>query len=64
MFVESASYILRAAVGGGGKGGKGSADKRTVGNKNAKPLWDPKKLEPNMFFSCITYLKVEKIEGN
>ena len=64
MFVESASYILRAAVGGGGKGGKSSSGKRTVGNKNAKPLWDPKKLMPNMFFSCISYLRVDKIDGN
>ena len=64
MFVESASFILRAAVGGGGKGGKGSASKRSVGNKNAKPLWDPKKLMPDMYFSCITYLRVDKIEAN
>ena len=63
IFVDSASFILRAAVGGGGKGGKGSASKRTAA-KNSKPLWNPKKLEPEQFFSCISYLKVSDIDGN
>ena len=39
MFVDSASYILRAAV--GGKDGKSSA-KRTA--TKSKPLWDDKQL--------------------
>ena len=57
MFVDSASYILRAAV--EKKKGKKSVDK-----SNKKPLWDISKLDINDYFSCISYLKVEKIEGN
>ena len=30
--------------------------------KKGKPLWDPKKLEVEDIFSCISYLKVLKIE--
>ena len=61
MFVESASFILRAAV--GGKAGKGaSKTKRTAAL--GKPLWDAKKLVADDLFSCISYLKVSKIEGN
>ena len=65
MFVESASFILRAAVGGkSGADGKTSAkDKRTAA-KSDKTLWDPKKLAVDDIFSCISYLKVGKIEGN
>jgi len=60
MFVDSASYILRAVV-----GGKTSAKspKRTT-KKTGKPLWDPKKLAENDIFSCISYLRVTNIEGN
>jgi len=57
MFVDSASYILRATV--EKKKGKKSVDKSTK-----KPLWDLSKLEISDYFSCISYLKVEKIEGN
>jgi hypothetical protein len=39
MFVESASFILRAVV-GGKDASKDSASKV----KKGKPLWDPKKL--------------------
>ena len=60
MFIESASFILRATV--GGKAGGASKSKRTAAT--GKPLWDAKKLEANDFFSCISYLKVSKIEGN
>jgi hypothetical protein len=63
MFVESASYILRATVGGKDAGSKKSDSKRTA-STSLKPLWDPKKLEINDFFSCISYLKVLKIDGN
>ena len=64
MFVDSASYILRATVGGkGGKGGKSGASGRKAA-KTGKPLWNPKKLEVEDIFSCISYLKVEKIDGN
>lgn len=64
MFVESASYILRAAVGGkpGGKGKPGSSKRNTV--KNGVPLWDQSKLAQGDHFSCISYLKVLKIDGN
>jgi hypothetical protein len=41
------------------KKGKKSVDKSTK-----KPLWDLSKLEISDYFSCISYLKVEKIEGN
>ena len=56
MFVDSASYILRATVGGA------KSDRKTV--KSGKPLWDPKKLKEQDIFSCISYLKVDKIDGN
>lgn len=61
MFVDSASFILRANV--GGKGGKGDSSKRAAA-KSGKPLWDPKKLAVDDIFSCISYLKVDKIEGS
>lgn len=54
MFVENASFILRAVV-GGKAGTKGAESKRTA-VKKGNPLWDPKKLEINDFFSCISYL--------
>ncbi len=53
---------MRAAVGGKDKT-KGAAGKRDA-VKKGKPLWDPKKLEVEDIFSCISYLKVLKIEGN
>jgi hypothetical protein len=61
MFVESASYILRATVGGakGGKGGKASKRDKAA---DAKPLWDISQLENGQNFSCISYLRVDKIE--
>lgn len=58
MFVDSASYILRATI---EKKGKKSAGSK---NPSKKPLWDPKKLEVGDYFSCISYLVVEKIDGN
>lgn len=63
MFVDSASYILRAAVGGTGGKGKASESKRGA-SKSSKPLWDKKKLKVDDFFSCISYLKVAKIDGD
>jgi len=60
MFVESASYILRASVGGKGKGASSGREAA----KGGKPLWNPKSLAVDDFFSCISYLKVEKIDGN
>ena len=62
MFVESASFILRATV--GGKGAKTSTKNKRTAAKQGKPLWDPSKLEPDDFFSCISYLKVSKTENN
>jgi hypothetical protein len=61
MFVDSASFILRAAV--GGKGGKKSSTSKRIAAKAGKPLWDPKKLAIGDIFSCISYLNVKKIEG-
>ena len=63
MFVDSASYILRATIGGAAKGGKGAKSGRKA-VKSGKTLWDPKKLETKDIFSCISYLKVDKIDGN
>ena len=62
LFVESASYILRAAV--GGKGGKSAAAAKRKAAKLGKPLWDQKKLQVDDIFSCTSYLKVEKIDGD
>jgi hypothetical protein len=53
MFVESASYILRASVGGKGKGEAASGREAA---KTGKTLWDPKCLAVDDFFSCISYL--------
>ena len=61
MFVESASYILRATVGGGKK--SPAASKRKAA-KSGKALWDDKKLKVDDFFSCISYLHVTKIDSN
>ena len=57
IFVESASFILRAAVGGKNTTKGGSVNKRNA-VKKGKPLWDPKKLEVDDIFSCISYLNV------
>jgi hypothetical protein len=59
MFVDSASFILRAAV--GGKAGKKDAGR--TGVSKGEPLWDLKQLHIGNILSCISYLKVEKIEG-
>lgn len=63
MFVDSASYILRAKV-GGKAGGKASAGGKRTTIKTGKSLWDAKQLIVKDIFSCISYLKVLKIEGN
>mgnify|MGYP001044495658 FL=1 len=60
MFVESASYILRATV--GGKKSAGASKRKAA--KLGKPLWDNSKLQVDDFFSCISYLHVDKIDGN
>ena len=60
MFVASASFMLRAAV-GGKAGGKAAAGRKAV--KAGKPLWDPKKLAIDDLFSCISYVNVKKIEA-
>ena len=54
MFVESASFILRATVDG----------KSKTKVKKTEPLWDPKKLKKDDWFSCISYLQVKTIEGS
>lgn len=60
MFVESASYILRATVGGK----KSPAASKRKAAKSGKALWDDKKLKVDDFFSCISYLHVTKIDSN
>jgi hypothetical protein len=62
MFVDSASFILRATVGGKDKSG-GDGDGRKAA-KTGKPLWDPKKLAVGEVFSSISYLKVTDIDGS
>ena len=69
MFVDSASFILRATVGGKAgagtsKSGKASTSSKKTPAKAGKYRWDPEKLEVDDIFSCISYLKVNKIEGN
>lgn len=59
MFVESASYILRAAVGGKTSGSKAAA-RKAVG----KPQWDEKQMQVGQNFSCISYLRVDAIDGD
>ena len=49
MFVESASFILRATVEG----------KKKNNLAKAEPLWDTKKLQTDDWFSNISYLKVK-----
>jgi hypothetical protein len=55
LFVENASFILRATV--GVKDSNAQGNKRDT-IKKGKPLWDPKKLEVDDIFSCISYLNV------
>ena len=57
MFVENASYILRAAVGGKESGSKVAA-RKAVG----VPLWDAKQMKVGQNFSCISYLRVDEID--
>jgi len=60
-FVNAASFILSAAV-GGDKKGKKSAGKKV--NRSGKPLWDTKKFEEKQWFSQTAYLHVKEIDGN
>lgn len=60
MFVDSASYILRATV--GGKTSTSKAAARTA--SKGKPLWDEKQMQVGQNFSCISYLRVDSIEGD
>lgn len=60
-FVDAASFILSAAVGGDGKKG-GKALKKV--KRTTKPLWDTKKFEEKQFFSQTAYLRVSEIAGN
>lgn len=64
MFVDSASFILRAQVGGNAAVKGGSSNGKRAAVKTGPLLWDPNKLAEKDIFSCISYLKVEKIEGN
>ena len=55
---QSMLFILRADATG--------PSKKTVrkATKNLKPLWNPKKLQIGDYFSSISYLQVEKIDGD
>lgn len=48
-FVNAASFILSAAVGGGKGGKKGAAAKKV--KRTGKTLWNPKKFEAKQWFS-------------
>jgi len=61
-FVNAASFILSAAV-GGGDGKKGGKAAKPV-QRTTKPLWDTKKFEKDQFFSQTAYLHVTEIAGN
>lgn len=61
-FVNAASFILSAAVGGKGKGAKGKALAKV--KRTEAPLWDPKKFAVNQYFSQTAYLRVDDIAGN
>lgn len=50
-------FILRADT-------KASGTSKRSSNKSLKPLWDLKKLAVGDNFSSISYLKVDKIEGD
>lgn len=54
-------FILRA---GPASGGKASNKSNRKANKNLKPLWNPSKLVEGDYFSSISYMKVNKIEGD
>ena len=61
QFVNAASFMLRAAVGGGAKGKKAALLKKV---KREKPLWDTKQYAVDQFFSQTAYLQVKSINGN
>lgn len=57
MFVESASYILRATI-EKGRGKKKQSKEERKAASSGENLWDPKKLAVNDIFSCVSYLQV------
>ena len=61
MFVDSASFILRATV--GGKATRSNAAERKAVS-GGDPLWDAKQMKVGQNFSCISYLRVDKIDGD
>ena len=62
-FVNAASFILSAAVGGGSsKGGKKGAPAKKV-KRSGKPLWDTKQFATKQFFSQTAYFNVKEIDG-
>ena len=54
MFVDTASFILRAQVGGSKSSSSGTK----------APLWDPAQLQVTDVFSCASFVKVTAIDGN
>ena len=62
QFVNAASFMLRAVVGGGGAKGKKAALLKKV--KRGKTLWDTKQFANDQFFSQTAYMNVKSVEGN
>lgn len=63
-FVNAASFILNASIGGGaGAGKKGGKALKKV-KRTTKPLWETKKFEEKQFLSQTAYMQVKEIEGN
>lgn len=60
-FVEAASFILSATVGGPGK--KGASKAKPI-KRTTEPLWDTKQFAKEQFFSQTAYLNVKEIAGN
>ena len=55
---KSMLFILRAD-----NSGPSNQNNRSANNK-LKPLWNREKLQANQYFSSISYLQVQKIEGD
>lgn len=55
---QSLQFILRA------DSTTGAPKLNRSASKNAKALWDAKKLQVGDYFSSVSYLRVDKIDGN
>ena len=59
-FVNATSFILSAALKGGAPATSGKGKSKTIKKvkRTGKPLWDPKKIAEDQFFSQTAYLNV------